>query len=61
MTAIKYQTADVDGFNAPVVGTDEFEMPATQHDAVLWLSGSAYDVIFEVARKAIAAASRCSW
>ena len=29
-------------------------MPATQHDAVLWLSGSAYDVIFDVARSAIA-------
>ncbi len=29
-------------------------MPATQHDAVLWLSGSAYDVVFEVARNAIA-------
>jgi deferrochelatase/peroxidase EfeB len=27
---------------------------ATQHDAVLWLSGSAYDVIFDVARAAIA-------
>ena len=23
-------------------------MPATQHDAVLWLSGSAYDVVFDV-------------
>jgi len=30
-------------------------MPATQHDAVLWLSGSAYDVVFETAREAIAA------
>ena len=30
-------------------------MPATQHDAVLWLSGSAYDVIFDTARSAIAA------
>jgi putative iron-dependent peroxidase len=30
-------------------------MPATQHDAVLWLSGSAYDVIFDVARAAIGA------
>jgi putative iron-dependent peroxidase len=30
-------------------------MPASQHDAVLWLSGSAYDVIFEVSRNAIAA------
>ena len=29
-------------------------MPATQHDAVLWLSGSAYDVIFDVSRRAIA-------
>jgi putative iron-dependent peroxidase len=28
-------------------------MPATQHDAVLWLSGSAYDVIFDTARAAI--------
>ena len=28
-------------------------MPATQHDAVLWLSGSAYDVIFDVARAAV--------
>jgi putative iron-dependent peroxidase len=32
-------------------------MPATQHDAVLWLSGSAYDVIFDTAREAIAALS----
>jgi putative iron-dependent peroxidase len=30
-------------------------MPATQHDAVLWLSGGAYDVIFGTARAAIAA------
>jgi putative iron-dependent peroxidase len=30
-------------------------MPATQHDAVLWLSGSAYDVIFDTARAAIKA------
>ena len=47
--------AEVDGFNAPVVGTDGFAMPATQHDAVLWLSGSAYDVIFDVSRMAIRA------
>ena len=42
------------GFNRPVVGRDGFEMPATQHDAVLWISGSAYDVVFDVARSAIA-------
>ena len=42
------------GFNEDLVGIDGFVMPATQHDAVLWLSGSAYDVIFDVARAAIA-------
>ena len=42
------------GFNDDLVGVDGLVMPATQHDAVLWLSGSAYDVVFEVARKAIA-------
>ena len=46
--------AGLEGFNADLVGIDGFVMPATQHDAVLWLSGSAYDVIFEVARTAIA-------
>src|SRR2546423_12833758 len=44
----------LEGFNADVVGSDGFVMPATQHDAVLWLSGSAYDVIFDVSRAAIA-------
>jgi putative iron-dependent peroxidase len=46
--------AELTGFDEAVVGPDGFTMPATQHDAVLWLSGSAYDVVFEVARKAIA-------
>jgi putative iron-dependent peroxidase len=45
--------AALEGFNAPLVGADGFVMPATQRDAVLWLSGSAYDVIFEVSRMAI--------
>jgi putative iron-dependent peroxidase len=44
----------MEGFNADIVGRDGFVMPATQHDAVLWLSGSAYDVIFDMAREAIA-------
>jgi putative iron-dependent peroxidase len=44
----------VEGFNEELVGLDGFTMPATQHDAVLWLSGSAYDVIFDMARQAIA-------
>jgi putative iron-dependent peroxidase len=46
--------AGLDGFNTDVLGDDGFVMPATQHDAVLWLSGSAYDVVFDVARAAIA-------
>ena len=45
----------VDGFNRPIVGAGGFTMPATQHDAVLWISGSAYDVVFDVARSSIAA------
>ena len=47
--------AEVVGFNKDLAGIEGFVMPATQHDAVLWISGSAYDVVFEVARKAIAA------
>jgi porphyrinogen peroxidase len=46
--------AQLVGFEAELTGADGFVMPATQHDAVLWLSGSAYDVIFDVARAAIA-------
>ena len=47
--------AGLEGFNRPVAGGDGFTMPATQHDAVLWISGSVYDVVFDVARSAIAA------
>jgi len=46
--------AGIKGLNEDLVGIDGFVMPATQHDAVLWLSGSAYDVIFDVSRRAIA-------
>jgi putative iron-dependent peroxidase len=28
-------------------------MPGTQHDAMVWLSGSAYDVIFDMARSIV--------
>jgi porphyrinogen peroxidase len=44
---------DVEGFDRDLIGPNGYTMPATQHDAVLWLSGSAYDVIFDVARGAI--------
>jgi len=45
--------ADLAGFNHDLVGADGYVMPATQHDAVLWLSGSSYDVVFDEARQAI--------
>ena len=45
--------AALHGFDETLSGVDGFEMPATQHDAVLWISGSAYDVVFDVARMAI--------
>ena len=46
--------ADLVGFNDALEGIDGYVMPATQHDAILWLSGSSYDVIFDTARAAIA-------
>jgi porphyrinogen peroxidase len=47
--------ADVEGFGRDLIGADGYVMPATQHDAVLWLSGSSYDVVFDEARGAIGA------
>ncbi len=46
--------ADLTGFTEPVVGDDGYAMPATQHDLLLWVSGSAYDVVFDVSRAAMA-------
>ena len=40
--------AQLHGFNQPIAGPDGFTLPATQHDAVIWLSGSAYDILFDV-------------
>jgi porphyrinogen peroxidase len=41
------------GFNSEIRGTEGFVMPSTQHDALVWLSGSAYDVVFDMARAVI--------
>lgn len=43
----------VEGFNTEIRGTEGFVMPSTQHDALVWLSGSAYDVLFDMARAVI--------
>jgi putative iron-dependent peroxidase len=45
--------AGVEGFNQAIEGVEGFKMPATQHDALVWLSGSAYDVLFDMARSVI--------
>jgi len=45
--------AEVEGFNEPVRGVEGFTLPATQHDALVWLSGSAYDVLFDMARSVV--------
>jgi putative iron-dependent peroxidase len=43
----------VEGFNHEIQGTEGFVMPGTQHDALVWLSASAYDVIFDMARSVV--------
>ena len=43
----------VTGFNKGIEGSEGFVMPGTQHDALVWLSGSAYDVIFDMARAVV--------
>ena len=43
----------VEGFNREIRGAEGFVMPATQHDALVWLSGSAYDVLFDMARNVV--------
>ncbi len=40
---------DIRGFNNEIQGTEGFVMPSTQHDALVWLSGSAHDVVFDMA------------
>lgn len=45
--------AGIEGFNQDVTGLHDFVMPATQHDAVLWISGGSYDIVFDVAHQII--------
>ena len=43
----------VTGFNEPIVGpagTPGSVLPATQHDAVIWLTGASYDVVFDLSK-----------
>ena len=43
------------GFTEPVVGADGYTLPATQHDVVVWLTGAAYDVVFDLSRGVVSA------
>jgi putative iron-dependent peroxidase len=43
----------VTGFNAPVVGPGGRTFAATQHDVAVWLTGSTYDVVFDLSRAII--------
>lgn len=42
---------------ATIAGRDGYTMPATQHDAWVWLTGPAPDVLFDAARRVIATVS----
>jgi putative iron-dependent peroxidase len=38
------------GFNEPMTGPHGHVLPATQHDVVMWLTGSGYDTVFDLSR-----------
>ena len=46
--------AGVVGFNEPVGGSAAHDMPATQHDIVVWIAGASYDVVFDTSRAIVA-------
>jgi len=46
---------DAAGFTADVTGPDGFTMPATQHDAWLWIAGGDRTAVFDNARGVLAA------
>jgi putative iron-dependent peroxidase len=46
--------ADVTGFNEPLTGLSGYQLPATQHDAVVWLTGPSYDVVFDLSHGVVA-------
>jgi putative iron-dependent peroxidase len=47
--------AGVTGFNEPLVGKGGYTLAATQHDVVIWLTGAAYDVVFDLSRSIVTA------
>jgi putative iron-dependent peroxidase len=45
--------AGLTGFDAVVVGSDGFTMPATQHDLAAWFAAASYDVVFDATLDAV--------
>jgi putative iron-dependent peroxidase len=41
------------GFNRSLTGPAGQSLPATQHDIVIWLTGAAYDVVFDLSRSVL--------
>jgi porphyrinogen peroxidase len=52
--------AQLTGFNATLPGAEGYSMPATQADLWLWIAGASYDVVFDLARDAIAKLAGCA-
>ncbi len=46
---------EVHGFAEPMRGPSGVELSATQHDAVIWITGAAYDVVFDLSRGVVGA------
>ena len=46
--------AGVSGFNEQMTGPTGYVLPATQHDVVMWLTGSGYDTVFDLTRAIVA-------
>ncbi|WP_222195194.1 Dyp-type peroxidase [Modestobacter italicus] len=47
--------ADARGFDEPIVGAGRYRMPATQHDAWVWVAGGDRTAVFDNAREVLAA------
>ena len=52
--ALDAAPAGVVGFNEPIGGAAVHDMPATQHDLVVWIAGASYDVVFDTSRAIVA-------
>jgi putative iron-dependent peroxidase len=48
------------GLNEPIRGAAARDLPATQHDIVVWIAGASYDVVFDTSRAIVAELSRCA-